>query len=106
MGVEFHEIWTKLDTEINKRTATVFVPQALALVAVDNTGTINQVFQDTTVNANTTRTITHHNNFKIWSIPLKIGRYRAGKKWACGFSAGTSFNFLTNQSGRILDSNN
>jgi hypothetical protein len=106
-GAEFHNIWTKLDTKININTSTVFVPQALTLVLIDSTGnTLRREFQDTTVNASTMRTIAHYNNFQMWSIPLEIGRYRAGKKWAYGFSAGTSFNFLTKQTGKILDANN
>ena len=105
-GIEFNNIWTKFDSEI-KIDTTAFIPQALSLVVIDSIGnTINQISQDTTVNATTIRTIAHYNNFQMWSIPLEIGRYRAGRKWAYGFSAGTSFNFLTNQSGKILNTDN
>jgi len=106
-GTEYHNIWTNLDTQISNDTSSVFVSQALTLVRIDSTGSVlSREFQDSTVNANSVRTVLHHNNFQLLRIPLEIGRYRAGKKWAYGFSAGTSFNFLINQSGKILDSNN
>jgi len=105
-GTELNNVWTKLDTKIQSNSNT-FIPQALTYVLIDSTGNVlNQNFQDTTVNTTNTRTIVHHNNFQILSIPLEIGRYRASKQWVYGFSAGTSFNFLSNQTGKILGNDN
>ena len=104
-GVEYHNLWTKFDLEAENNT-TALVEQALTLVVIDSIGnTVNRERRDTLINATTTRNIEHYNNYQVWSIPLEIGMYRARKKWSYGISAGTSFNFLSNQSGKTLDSN-
>ncbi len=102
-GVEYQNLWTKFELRAKNNTTTL-VEQALTLVVIDSIGnTVNRERRDTLINATTIRNIEHYNNYQVWSIPLEIGIYRARKKWSYGLSAGTSFNFLSNQSGKTLD---
>lgn len=102
-GVEYQNIWTKFAQQSQTNT-TIFQPQALILVRIDTTGnTLSREMRDTVTNTLTTRNIKHYNRYQLWSIPLEVGIYRARKKWSYGVSAGTSFNFLLNQSGKTLD---
>ncbi len=104
-GVEYQNIWTKFEQKLQTNTTT-FQAQALTLVRIDSIGnTLSREMRDTVANTLTTRNVEHYNKYQLWSIPLEVGIYRARKKWSCGISAGTSFNFLINQSGKTLDTN-
>lgn len=106
-GAEFQNIWTKFATNLQKDT-TDFQAQVLSLVRIDGTtgNTLSTEKRDTFVNAVYNNTIVHYNNFQRLSIPLEVGHYYSNNKWSYGISAGTSFDFLLNQSGRISASNN
>ena len=65
--------------------------------------TLNPVYQDTWLDATETRTIIHHNEFDLLSMPLSIGYERDFGKVSLGIDAGLSYGFFLNQKGRSID---
>ncbi len=103
-GVEYHQLWSKFDYE-KVEQFQVLKEDVLLRVWIDEaTGdTLNTLYGDTLVNATSTRTVLHHNQFQRISIPLEIGIQQNSGKLIYGIAAGTVFNLTTKQSGRTLD---
>lgn len=103
-GIEYHQLWSKFDYEKIEQFQ-VLKEDVLLRVWIDAaTGdTLNVMYSDTLVNATSTRTVLHHNQFQRISIPLEIGVQQNSGKFIYGITASTVFNFTNKQSGRTLD---
>ena len=106
-GLEYHQLWSKLDYEFTT-TKQVVKENQLLKVWVDGVSgdTLNRLYGDTTVNAIDTREVVHYNKFQQFSIPIEIGIQKQTTKFVYGISAGGVFNFTLGQSGKTINSNN
>jgi len=103
-GIEYHQLWSKFDYEEIKQFQVLKEDVLLRIWVDAATGdTLNTLYGDTLVNAISTRTVLHYNQFQRVSIPLEIGVQQNHGKFLYGITAGTVFNFTNQQSGRTLD---
>jgi len=103
-GLEYHQLWSKFDYEEVQEIQVLKEGQLLQVWVDAVTGdTLNALYGDTLVNATSTRTVLHHNQFQRVSIPLEIGMQETNGKFIYGITAGTVFNFTHKQSGRTLN---
>lgn len=68
--------------------------------------TLRQRYGDTIINAISTRTVLHHNNYQRFSIPIEFGVLKNTEKLIYGMKVGAIFNFTNTQSGRTIDKAN
>lgn len=100
VGVEYNDLWTKLDINESRKT-TQLLMNALVRVIVDSqTLDTIKIYQDTVVNAQYTKKLVHHNNVKTLSIPLSIGYHHDFNTFELGVNVGIVYNLLLSQSGK------
>jgi len=50
-----------------------------------------------------TRTVRHHNQYRLFQVPLAIGKsWKIGDRWQAGLSVGGALNLLTQNKGRSI----
>ena len=101
-GAEYNNLWTKLD--YNQQDSVILSDTVLVKVLIDGaTGATVRRFYTDSLFQLTSRKVLHYNNFRMLSIPLKVGFQRRNGKWSYGFTAGAVFNFVQKQSGKTID---
>ncbi len=67
--------------------------------------TIDRMYDTVQLRAMEKRTVLHHNNFKLLSIPFEIGIRKQLKKLGFGINLGIGTNFFLAQNGKTLNQN-
>lgn len=103
-GVEYHQLWSKLDYK-NEENILVSKENQLLKVWIDSASgdTLNQIVDDTMVNAVAFRNVKHYNKYERISIPIEIGIQNNFNKFIYGISVGSVFNFTTTQTGKTFN---
>jgi hypothetical protein len=105
VGIEYARLRSKFDYSNQEEIQYLDEDRLITFELDEGTGdTINAVYQDTWLDAIETRTIVHHNEFDLLSIPLSIGYERDFGRIGLGIDAGLSYGFFLNQKGRSIDS--
>jgi len=103
-GIEYHQLWSKLDFEEQKNIQVLKENQLLKVWIDQFTGdTLQKYYNDTLVNAVAYRDLLHHNKYRKFSIPIEIGIQQDYEKFIFGLTAGAVFNFTTLQSGKTIN---
>jgi hypothetical protein len=67
------------------------------------TGNSTAVRGDVEVSVDATRNIHHHNQYRLFQIPLTVGKaWTFGQHWQAGLSVGGAVNLLTQNKGRSI----
>ncbi len=104
LGLEYAKLRSKFEFSAESAVLYLDEDRLITYELDDFTGdTINAVYQDTWLDAIETRTIVHHNEFDLLSIPISIGYERDFGKIGLGIDAGLSYGFFLNQKGRSID---
>ncbi|MFT5167755.1 MAG: hypothetical protein ACI8P3_002993, partial [Saprospiraceae bacterium] len=105
-GIDFDNIRVKFQN-VKEAETTVLDENYLTGFSIDpQTGdTIDKVYGAVMRRANAKRSVLHHNNFKLISIPLEIGIQQQKRKFGFGINIGISTTFFIAQNGRTLNSN-
>ncbi len=101
-GLEYHKRWSKFEYT-STQIGSIIKEDVATTIWVDGMDTLSVAYGDVSVNRTTVREVVHYNQSKSISIPLEFGFKNRTGKLTYGITMGTSFNFLLNQSGKLLD---
>lgn len=105
-GIEYHDLWSKLDLKLTT-PIQVWKENELINVWIDEASgdTLNTEYGKVLVDADSTRTVIHHNRYRRLSIPIELGIQHQIAKYTLGISAGAVLNFTRFQSGKTFNEN-
>ncbi len=104
-GFEYHQLWSEFNYDFSEKE-NIPKNNTLAQVVINplTDSTVNRIYVDTFIATRTTgHEIVHHNQYKLYSIPLEIGWQNQKERFLYGLSVGASMNFVRGQEGRRLD---
>ncbi len=103
IGLEYSMLRTRFDYETERETAYLDEDR-LILFELDEMGdTINAVYEDTWMTAIETRTILHHNEAEMLTVPIAVGYERDFGRIGIGLDLGLSYGIILSQRGRSID---
>ncbi len=104
-GLEYHQLQSKFEYRSIRNIDILLENQVVTIWEYPASGNEIVAFGDTTVSAVETRNVRHYNKIHKFSIPIEVGWQTQKSKWMLGITGGINFNFITAQSGRMLNKN-
>lgn len=104
-GLQYQQLQTQLAwSQRIEDYATVILQDTIVEIQVNAlTGNSTAVRGDAEVSVDATRTVRHHNQYRLFQVPLAIGKsWKIGDKWQAGLSVGGALNLLTQNKGRSV----
>jgi len=104
-GLQYQQLQTQLEwsQQIEDYTTVVLQDTIVEIQVNSLTGNSTAVRGDVEVSVNATRNIRHHNEYRLFQIPIAIGKsWAIGENWQAGISAGAAVNLLTQNKGRSI----
>ena len=103
-GLEWSNMWTKFDYEVNL-TEQILKEDQLLKVELDaiTLDTLNWFYGDALINQYTNGTIRNYNKTQLITIPLMVGAQHQFNSWELSLTMGVQLNMLRNQQGTSID---
>jgi hypothetical protein len=104
-GLQYQQLQAQLEwSQRIEDYGTVVLEDTILQIQVNSlTGNSTAVRGDVEVSVDATRNIHHHNQYRLFQIPLTVGKaWTFGKHWQAGLSVGGAVNLLTQNKGRSI----
>ena len=106
-GIEFLQTSNRLNFYSEKDTTIIQNINTVTEVSSYTGNVITEVYEDVPLDGKVWRKVVHHNNFQQWSIPILIARnWNWNNKLNLITGIGTKFTFISNESGKTIQSLN